>query len=279
MKVKLSFNERLNMLISQKASFLCVGIDPDMDKIPAHLHYEKNPIDLFVREIVEATKEHVVAYKANLAFFECEGQNGLEALQNLASYVPNDVILILDGKRGDISNTAKKYTKAYFETLGADAITLNPYMGRDALQVFMEDTTKGSFVLSLTSNSGAADFQYLQIGTEPLYQYVAKKIREWNKNNNCGLVVGATDPEELKILRRVIPDLPFLVPGVGAQGGNLKKVMEFGRDKDGLGLLVNVGRDILYQSAAKDFADKAKKRAAEYVKEMSDLIRTGWNYI
>ena len=114
MKVKLSFNERLNMLISQKASFLCVGIDPDTDKIPSHLKYEKNPLDLFVKEIVEATKKYVVAYKANLAFFECEGQNGLEALQNLASYVPNDVIIILDGKRGDIANTAKKYTKAYF---------------------------------------------------------------------------------------------------------------------------------------------------------------------
>jgi orotidine-5'-phosphate decarboxylase len=279
MKVKLSFNERLNMLISKKSSFLCVGLDPDMDKMPSHLKYEKNPLDLFVRDIVEATKEHVVAYKANLAFFECEGQNGLEALQNLASYIPNDVILILDGKRGDIANTAKKYSKAYFGTLGADAITLNPYMGRDAMQVLMDDTTKGAFILALTSNSGAADFQYLQIGTEPLYQYVAKKVQEWNNKNNCGLVVGATDPEELKILRRVIPDLPFLVPGVGTQGGDLKQVMEFGRDKDGLGLLVNVGRDILYQSGGKDFADKAGKRASEYVKEMSDLMRTGWNYI
>ncbi|MCK5344960.1 MAG: orotidine-5'-phosphate decarboxylase [Candidatus Heimdallarchaeota archaeon] len=279
MKVNLSFNERVNWLISKKASFLCVGLDPDMDKIPPYLKYEKNPIDLFIREIVEATKDSVVAYKANLAFYECEGQNGLEALQNLSSIIPKDVILILDGKRGDIDNTAKKYAKSYFETLGADAVTLNPYMGQDSLQPFFTDPEKGSFVLALTSNRGSSDFQHLQIGTEPLHQYVAKKIREWNKNKNCGLVVGATDIEELKILRRVIPDMPFLVPGIGAQGGNLKEVLEFGRDKDGLGILINVGRDILYQSSGKDFAQKSKQRVIDYVNEMSSLIRTGWNYL
>jgi len=279
MKVNLSFNERVNWLISKKASFLCVGLDPDIDKIPSYLKYEKNPIDLFIREIIEATKDSVVAYKANLAFYECEGQNGLEALQNLSSIIPNDVILILDGKRGDIENTSKKYAKAYFETLGADAVTLHPYMGQDSLQPFFTDPKKGSFVLALTSNRGASDFQHLQIGTEPLHQYVAKKIREWNKNKNCGLVVGATDIEELKILRRVIPDMPFLVPGIGAQGGNLKEVLEFGRDKDGLGVLINVGRDILYQSSGKDFAQKSKQRVIDYVNEMSNLIRTGWNYL
>jgi len=279
MKVNLSFNERVNWLISKKASFLCVGLDPDMDKIPSYLKYEKNPIDLFIREIIEATKDSVVAYKANLAFYECEGQNGLEALQNLSSIIPKDVILILDGKRGDIDNTARKYAKTYFENLGADAVTLNPYMGQDSLQPFFTDPEKGSFVLALTSNRGASDFQHLQIGTEPLHQYVAKKIREWNKNKNCGLVVGATDIEELKILRRVIPDMPFLVPGIGAQGGNLKEVLEFGRDKDGLGVLINVGRDILYQSSGKDFAQKSKQRVIDYVNEMSNLIRTGWNYL
>jgi orotidine-5'-phosphate decarboxylase len=279
MKVNLSFNERVNWLISKKASFLCVGLDPDMDKIPSHLKYEKNPIDLFVREIIEATKDSAVAYKANLAFYECEGQNGLEALHNLSSVIPKDVILILDGKRGDIDNTAKKYAKAYFDTLGADAITLHPYMGHDSLQPFMTDPEKGVFVLALTSNKGASDFQHLQIGSEPLHQFVAKKVQSWNQNKNCGLVVGATDTEELKILRQVIPDMPFLVPGVGAQGGNLKEVLEFGRDKDGLGLLINVGRDILYQDSGKDFAQKSKQRAVEYVNEMSNLIRTGWNYL
>lgn len=279
MKVKLSFNERLNMLISKKSSFLCLGLDPDIQKLPSHLRYETNPIDLFIKEIVEATKDLVVAYKANLAFFESEGQNGLEALHNLAAIVPNDVLLILDGKRGDIGNTARQYARAYFEKMGADALTLNPYMGYDALEPFLADSEKGAFILALTSNPGAADFQYLQIGTEPLYQHVARKVSGWNTNNNCGLVVGATDIEELKILRRAIPDLPFLVPGVGAQGGDLKSVLEFGRDQKGLGLLVNVGRDILYVSKNKDFAQKAREKAQGYVSEMGSLIRTGWKFI
>ena len=279
MKVKLSFNERLNMLISKKSSFLCVGLDPDIQKLPSHLRYETNPIDLFVKEIVEATKDLVVAYKANLAFFESEGQNGLEALHNLAALVPKDVILILDGKRGDIGNTARHYARAYFEKMGADALTLNPYMGYDALEPFLTDSEKGAFVLALTSNPGAADFQYLQIGTEPLYQHVARKVSSWNTKNNCGLVVGATDIEELKILRRSIPDLPFLVPGIGAQGGDLKSVLEFGRDEKGLGLLVNIGRDILYESKGKDFAQKSRDKAQSYVSEMSSLIRTGWKFI
>lgn len=279
MKVKLAFNERVNMLISKKTSFLCIGLDPDIEKIPSHLRYEKNPLDLFVTEIVAATHEYATAYKANLAFFESEGHNGLEALQNLAANLPKDVILIFDGKRGDIENTTKHYVKAYFDKLGADAMTVNPYMGYDAVKPFIADPEKGAFVLTLTSNRSADDFQYLQVGTVPLHQYVANKVQAWNKENNCGLVVGATDIDELKILRRAVPDLPFLVPGVGAQGGNLKMVLDHARDKKGMGLLVNVGRDILYQSSGKDFALKAKERAAEYVNEMSSLIRTGWNFI
>ena len=176
-------------------------------------------------------------------------------------------------------NTARQYARAYFEKMGADALTLNPYMGYDALEPFLVDKEKGAFVLALTSNPGAADFQYLQIGTESLYQYVARKVSTWNTNGNCGLVVGATDIDELKILRRSIPDLPFLVPGVGAQGGDLKSVLEFGRDEKGLGLLVNIGRDILYESKGKDFAQKAREKARGYVSEMGSLIRTGWKFI
>lgn len=279
MKVKLSFNERLNMLISNKSSFLCVGLDPDMDKIPPHLKYEKNPIKLFIEEIVESTKELVIAYKANLAFFECEGQNGLEALNDLSTLIPKDVILILDGKRGDIGNSSKKYAKSLFEELGADAITVHPYMGFDSLEPFMEKPERGIFVLSLTSNEGAIDFQHLQIGTVPLYQYVAKKVEKWNTKNNCGLVVGAADIEGLRILRGAIPNLPFLIPGVGEQGGDLKEVIKSSRDKAGTGMIINVGRDILYASDGKDFAEKARDRVTFYTQEMSDLIRTSWDYI
>jgi len=279
MKKRLPFNERLNALILKKSSFLCVGLDPDMEKIPAHLKYEKNPVDLFLREIVSATKDHVIAYKANLAFFECEGNNGLQALHNLASIIPQDILLILDGKRGDIENTATKYAHTYFDQMGAHAVTVNPYMGYDAVKPFIEYADKGTFVLALTSNRGSEDFQYLQIGTEPLFQYIAKRVQVWNKSNNCGLVVGARDIEELKILRRILPDMPFLIPGVGAQGGDLKQIMAYGRDRAGTGMLVNIGRSIIFAGTGKDFAKKVSEATRSYVNEMADMMHTSWDYI
>jgi orotidine-5'-phosphate decarboxylase len=274
-----SFNERLNMLISQKSSFLCLGLDPDAERIPSFLKYEKNPLYKFVHEIIEATKDIVVAYKANLAFYECEGQNGWDTLMDLSLLIPDDVLLILDGKRGDIGNTSEKYALAYFDRLGADAITLNPYMGFDALEPFLRNPAKGCFILSLTSNKSAADFQTLQVGATPLYLKVAKKVTEWNVKNNCGLVVGAMDIEGLEILRQNIPDLPFLIPGVGAQGGHMKEALHYGRDKHGTGVLINIGRDILYSGMAKDFAQQARNRALFYTQEMSNLMHTSWNYL
>ena len=226
-----------------------------------------------------ATRDYVVAYKANLAFFECEGKNGLEALHNLSAMIPSDILLILDGKRGDIENTSRKYAHAYFKQLNAHAVTANPYMGHDALKPFLEYTDRGTFVLALTSNRGSEDFQYLQIGTEPLFQYIARRVQEWNTGNNCGLVVSAKDIEELKILRRILPDMPFLIPGVGAQGGDLKEVMTYGRDRSGTGMLVNVGRSILYAGSGKDFAQKAGEKAKSYVQEMAGLMHTSWDYI
>ena len=279
MKSKLSFNDKLNKLISRKSSFLCLGLDPDAEKIPAILKYEKNPLHKFVYEIIEATKDIVVAYKANLAFYECEGQNGLEALMDLSLLIPNDVLFILDGKKGDIGNSSEKYASAYFDHLGADAVTLNPYMGLDALEPFLKNPEKGSFVLALTSNESAADFQMLQVGNKPLYLTVAKKVSEWNVKNNCGLVVGATDIEGLKILRQNLPELPFLIPGIGAQGGNLKAVLQYGRDKHGTGVLINIGRDIIYSGKAKDFAQQARKKALSYSQEMSKLMHTSWDYL
>jgi orotidine-5'-phosphate decarboxylase len=278
MKVQQSFNERLNMLISNKSSLLCIGLDPVVEKIPSHLKYEKNPLMLFNREIVEATCDMAVAYKANLAFYESEGQNGLEALYDLKSMISNDVLLILDGKRGDVPHTADKYAHAYFQQQGADAVTLFPYMGEDSIRPFVKKPEKGAFILALTSNEGVQDFQYLQVGVDPFYLLVGKKVNSWNTNNNCGLVVGAKDIEGLKILRNALPDLPFLVPGVGAQGGDLKEVVKFGRNKAGTGLLVNVGRDIIYADNGKNFSQKIKEKAKSYVEEMSSLMKTTWNY-
>jgi len=278
MKVKLPFNDRLNMLISNKSSLLCIGLDPVMENLPSHLKYEKNPFIIFNQEIVEATHDLAIAYKANMAFYECEGQNGLEALNDLETMMSKDILLILDGKRGDVPHTAEMYASGYFKQFGANAVTVNPYMGKDSVEPFTKDPEKGAFVLSLTSNEGSMDFQHLQIGLDPLYLYVGKKVESWNDQKNCGLVVSAKDIEGMKILRGALPDLPFLVPGVGAQGGSFGDVVKFGRDKNGTGLLINVGRDIIYAGAGKDFAQKVRERAKYYVDEMANIIHTSWNY-
>lgn len=265
----MNFNERLNEIILEKRSFLCVGLDPDMDKMPSILHSDKNPLKKFTEEIINATKDYAVAFKANLAFFECEGFKGLEALESLRNNIPEDVILILDGKRGDIGNTANKYAKSAYEIFGADAVTVNPYMGFDAVKPFIENHEKGAFVLGLTSNKSASDFQYLPVEEETLYMNVCKKVNRWNAKNNCGLVVGGTKPEELKEIRKFYPAIPFLVPGVGAQGGDLEAVIKNGKDQNNTGLLINVGRDILYKSSGNDFAKKSEDRAKYYIEAMS----------
>jgi len=265
----MKFNNRLNDLILKKKSYLCVGLDPDMDKIPEVMEKEKNPIKKFTEEIINATKGHAIAFKANLAFFECEGFYGLEALESLQENIPEDVILILDGKRGDIGNTANKYARSAYELLGADAVTVNPYMGFDAVKPFVENAEKGAFVLGLTSNKSAQDLQYLNIGEETLYMNVCKKVNQWNSNKNCGLVIGATKPLELAEIREKFPTLPFLVPGVGAQGGDLETVINNGKDAQSAGILINVGRDIMFNSTEIDFAEKAGKRANYYFDVMS----------
>jgi orotidine-5'-phosphate decarboxylase len=249
-----------------------------MNKLPSHLKYEKNPFIIFNQEIIEATQDLAIAYKANMAFYECEGQNGLEALNDLGTRIPQNVLLLLDGKRGDVPHTAKMYASGYFKQFGANAVTVNPYMGKDSITPFIKDPEKGAFILSLTSNEGSMDFQHLQIGLDPLYLYVGKKVQSWNNSKNCGLVVSAKDIEGMKILRGALPDLPFLVPGVGTQGGVFADVVKFGRDKNGTGLLINIGRDIIYAGDGKDFAQKVRERAKYYVDEMASIIHTSWNY-
>jgi orotidine-5'-phosphate decarboxylase len=265
----MSFNNRLNDLILKKKSYLCVGLDPDMDKIPEVMRKEDNSLQKFTEEIINATKEYAVAFKANLAFFECEGIKGLEALESLRNIIPDDVILILDGKRGDIGNTANKYAKSAYDLLGADAVTVNPYMGFDAVKPFVENPEKGAFVLGLTSNKSASDFQYLQLSDETIYMNVCNKVNQWNVNNNCGLVVGATKPKELAEIREKFQTLSFLVPGVGAQGGDLETVIKNGKDSNGTGLLINVGRDIMFNSNGNGFAEKSSERSKYYSEVMS----------
>jgi orotidine-5'-phosphate decarboxylase len=264
----MNFNEKLNSVILKKKHYLCIGLDPDPGKMPVHLNREANPFLIFIKEVVNATKDLVIAYKANEAFFQSAGSDGYSALECIKTNIPEDVFFILDGKKGDIGNTASKYAGAAYDQYKADAVTVNPYMGYDAVKPFISRPEKGAFILTLTSNPSAADFQYLRSSNQPVYMHVANKVNEWNQNNNCGLVVGATKPDELAEIRKLTPGLPFLVPGVGAQGGDLNRVLINGCDINKTGILINVGRDIIYCDNSFKFANKVRERALFYISEM-----------
>ncbi|OGQ05689.1 MAG: orotidine 5'-phosphate decarboxylase [Deltaproteobacteria bacterium RIFCSPLOWO2_12_FULL_44_12] len=238
--------------------FLCIGLDSDISKLP------KGTTQLsFNQAIIEATHDLVAAFKPNVAFYESQGSSGFEALKKTIEFILEtapSTLIVLDAKRADIGNTSASYAKAAFEELKADCVTLNPYLGQEAIQPFLDYKNKGSFILCRTSNPGAKEFQDLKVDGEPLYLRVAKQVAtQWNTNKNCGLVVGATYPEELKTIRKAAPELPFLVPGVGSQGGDLKQVLEFGRNSAGNGLLINLSRSILFASSGPDFAESARK--------------------
>jgi orotidine-5'-phosphate decarboxylase len=254
--------EKLYQAIERTDSLLCVGLDTDIRKIPPFLRKQKDPLLTFNKKIVQATSDLACAYKLNIAFYEAEGTRGLESLKKTISYIPKKVLVILDAKRGDIGNTAQKYASAIFDYFKADATTVNPYLGLDSLQPFVEYKDKLSFVLCLTSNPSAADFQFLKIGKEPLYLEVARKVKSWNKNRNLGLVVGATYPQQLAGIRKIAPDLPLLIPGVGAQGGDLTEVVKHGVSKKGIAI-INSSREIIYAGQDKDFAAQARLKALE----------------
>jgi len=255
--------------IKQKKSFLCVGLDPDLTKIPEHLHKSDDPIFEFNKAIIDATREYAVAYKPNTAFYECLGLLGWEAFEKTVKYIGSDHFIIADAKRGDIGNTAKKYAEAFLQNLPCDAITVAPYMGEDSVSPFLEFENKWTILLALTSNKGAADFQMQPLvgQSEYLYQRVVKESQNWGTSDNLMYVVGATRPEFLQQIRKLAPNHFFLVPGVGAQGGSLEEVVRFGMNKD-IGLLINSSRGIIYASSGKDFAVGAGESAAALVKRM-----------
>lgn len=261
--------------IKRKQSYLCVGLDTDPEKIPAHLRSYDDAVFRFNREIVEATSEHCVAYKLNTAFYESQGKSGWDAMDKTLSIIPSTHLTIADAKRGDIGNTSAQYAKTFFEVLPFDAITVAPYMGEDSLRPFLEYKDKWTIVLGLTSNPGSNDFQQLnltdQSGGGKLYQQVMKKIATWGSPNHLMFVVGATSPEGLREIRTAFPEHFFLVPGVGAQGGSLEAVSAAGLNSDA-GLLVNVSRAIQYASSDLDFALRAGEAAAAYHATMSKLL-------
>lgn len=262
--------------IRQKQSFLCVGLDTDINKIPVCLQQQANPVVAFNKAIIDATKDYCVSYKINTAFYEAMGKSGWEAMEETVAYIPQTHFTIADAKRGDIGNTSAQYAKAFFDVLGFDAITVAPYMGEDSIRPFLEFDNKWTIVLGLTSNKGAADFELQKMQmpglTERyLYETVIDTIAKWGTPDNLMFVVGATQANELSNVRRFVPDNFLLVPGVGFQGGSLAEVSEYGLNKD-CGLLVNASRAIIYASEKEDFAQEAAIIAQQYQQEMGTRI-------
>lgn len=258
--------------IKRKKSFLCVGLDSDPEKIPAHLWEFEDPIFEFNKAIIDATKEYCVAYKPNIAFYESLGESGWESLRKTLEYIPKNIFTIADAKRGDIGNTSSLYAKAFFETNSFDSITVAPYMGKDSVTPFLAYEGKWVILLALTSNEGALDFQQqvLQSG-EKVFEKVLRVSSRWGTPENMMYVVGATRGESIGEVRKVVPDHFFLVPGVGAQGGSLEDVVKYGITKD-CGLLVNSSRGIIYASNGDDFAVDAQKQAQKTQMEMAEFL-------
>lgn len=260
--------------IKSKKSFLCVGLDTDIKKIPQHLLNEEDPVFAFNKAIIDATAKYAIAYKPNTAFYEVYGAKGWISLEKTINYIKEnypEMFVIADAKRGDIGNTSANYARAFFETLKADAITVAPYMGVDSVEPFLGFDGKWVILLALTSNKGSKDFQYLNAESKELYKNVLLKSKEWADSEKMMYVVGATHPEELGEIRKMMPDSFLLVPGVGAQGGDLQAVAKFGLNKD-CGLIVNSSRGIIYASNGEDFAEKAAEEAKKLQNQMEKLL-------
>ena len=260
--------------IKLKKSYLCVGLDTDITKLPQHLRSNPNGVFQFNKAIIDATLDHCVSYKINTAFYESQGLKGWEAMEQTVQYIPKTHLTIADAKRGDIGNTSTQYAKAFFEALPFDAITVAPYMGEDSVRPFLEYENKWTIVLGLTSNAGSLDFQQQGlVGSESkkLYETVLEKVSSWGTTSNLMFVVGATKASDLTHIRSIIPDHFLLVPGVGAQGGSLEEVSKFGLNKDA-GLLVNASRAVIFAGGGEDFAEKAAEAAKAYHQEMQTYL-------
>ena len=267
-------NQQLIEQIKKKNSFLCIGLDVDLDKIPKHLLQDEDPIFAFNKAIIDATHPLCVAYKPNTAFYEAYGLKGWKSLEKTINYLNTkhpEIFTIADAKRGDIGNTSSRYAKAFLEDLGFDSITVAPYMGKDSVEPFLEIKDKHTILLALTSNEGAFDFQTKHLEGKELYKYVLETSKTWKNSENLMYVVGATKAEYFAEIRSIIPDSFLLVPGVGAQGGSLKEVCKYGMNSN-VGLLVNSSRGIIYASDGKDFSAAAATKAKELQLEMEAIL-------
>jgi len=257
--------------IFKKKSLLCVGLDTDLGKIPRHLLSEEDPVFAFNKAIIDATKDYAVGYKINTAFYEAQGIKGWVSMEKTVNYIPKDIFTIADAKRGDIGNTSEQYARTFFQTYPFDSITVAPYMGEDSVKPFLQFEGKWAIVLGLTSNAGSADFQLQQCGNELLYQRVLRTVATWGTPENIMFVIGATRKEQLQEVRALLPEHFFLVPGVGAQGGDVDTVCRNAMNKDG-GVLINVSRGIIYASSGDDFAERANEEAGKYQKGMEQYF-------
>ena len=268
----MTFLEKLAATTRKNGSLLCIGLDPDPERMPESLSILE-----FNKAIIDATADLVCAYKLNFAFYEVAGGEGFDILKSTAEHIPEAIPVIGDAKRGDIGNTARAYARAIFDQMGFDAATVNPYLGFDSVEPFIRHQDRGVFILCRTSNPGAADFQNLNLEAEGqstrLFEIVASKASQWNRLGNIGLVVGATYPEELKFIRESHPDMPLLIPGIGAQGGDIEKAVSYGVDAHGEKAIINSSRQIIYASKGADFA-QAARRAATQLRDQINRFRT-----
>jgi orotidine-5'-phosphate decarboxylase len=268
-----SFIEKLVNTAQKNKSLLCVGLDPNPNLIPDNVDVFE-----FNKAIVDATSDLVCTYKLNFAFYEALGDEGFDALKRTTACIPDNIPVIGDAKRSDIGNTARAYAKAIFDSLNFDATTVNPYLGFDSVEPFIQYRDKGIFILCRTSNAGATDFQSLscetEVGYRPLFELVALKAKKWNTYGNIGLVVGATYPEELRLVRQSHPDMPLLIPGIGAQGGDLALAVRYGVDAEGQKAIINSSRQIIYASRGKDFAQAARQVASSLREQINSYSPT-----
>ena len=269
----MTFNDKLRKITLKNNSLLCIGLDSELAKIPQHLKERGHPQHEFNQAIIKITHDLVCAYKLNTAFYEARGENGIRELKRTCDYLKEsfpEIPVIVDAKRADIGNSNEGYTKFIFDYLSADAVTVHPYLGQEALKPFLDRLEKGIFVLCRSSNPGAGEFQDLEVNGKPLYQVVAENVADkWNYNNNCGVVVGATYPSELEIVRRIVDKIPILIPGIVTQGGDIEKTVKSGVDSEGLNAIINSSRGIIFAGDGPDFTDKARSETIKLRDEIN----------
>ena len=267
----MNFSEIVNQ-IKKKKSYLCIGLDTDISKIPKYLLDFDDPVFEFNKRIIDTTKDLVIAYKPNLAFYESQGSNGIQSLEKTLDYIPKNIFKIADAKRGDIGNTSKMYAKSFFDILNFDAITLSPYMGKDSSSPYLEYKNKWIILLALTSNNSSIDIQHFKsTDNKKLYEHIIEDSLNWSHNKNTMYVVGANRTSELKKIREIIPDHFLLIPGVGTQGGQLKDI-SFNSINKNCGIIVNVSRDIIYNDNSESFEENVRERAKKYKNEMESIL-------